>query len=52
MKVPFESGIRVPNGTAGSERRINVLHEVVKVVMEPLQECELKAIVVKTRELV
>lgn len=47
----LESGERVTAESVGRERRISVLHEAIKVVLEPLQYFVLKQFVVKSREL-
>lgn len=40
--VPLESGLRVTANSVGRYRRMRVLQEALKEVVEPVQNCELK----------
>lgn len=51
MTAPLESGVRVPEYYLGMERRSMLLQAVIKIVLGPLQECQLKALSSKIRTL-
>lgn len=52
LTMLLESSLGVAMYSVGRERRIIILLEDIKVMLQPLQECELNRLVVKTRELV
>lgn len=52
MKVLSENGVRVPAYLVRKEQTMRVNHKVNKVVIDPLQEHELRAFDILTRKLI
>lgn len=52
MMMPLKSDVHVTEEPMGRELRMRVLHRVMKIIVGPLKESDLKGFVVKTRELV
>lgn len=50
--APMKSDVRVTADSLAKEKRMGALHESTKILLGPLQGCELKGTFVKTRELV
>lgn len=50
--VPLEIDVRVPTGLVRRVRRMMAVHEALKIVVGPLQECKLKGFLVKNEKLV
>lgn len=52
MLVQLESAVRATTDSEGTDRNVRKLHEAMKIVVGPLQQCELKWLAVNRNVLV
>lgn len=51
MTVPMKSGIHITADLLGTEQMVRVIHKAMKIIVGPLDKCELKEFVISCIEL-